>query len=283
MGRYKIERRSWTSEEDEYLKANYDKKYRKEIASSLGRPEGSVSKRVKTLGLLSSDKGLARLEKNGYGKDVLQQVVQESFSVMEVVRKLGKTSGGPTYKIVLKAIDKHDIDCSHFDPWKYRTPTYTGKPIEHYLVYGSNIGSSSLKEKLYKAGLKKRLCEKCSQGEVWLNQHISLVLDHIDGDPKNNALDNLRILCPNCAAALPTHCRGKKALLPKEPRAVDVQREINGGRTNLEIASSIRQRRVERPSQYTLLKEVEELGFVGVGRKYGVSDNSIRKWLKAKS
>jgi len=27
------------------------------------------------------------------------------------------------------------------------------------------------------------------------------------------------------------------------------------------------------------MKEVEELGFCGVGRKYGVSDNAIRGWL----
>ncbi len=29
----------------------------------------------------------------------------------------------------------------------------------------------------------------------------------------------------------------------------------------------------------TLKKEVKELGYVGTGKKYSVSDNSIRKWL----
>lgn len=37
---------------------------------------------------------------------------------------------------------------------------------------------------------------------------------------------------------------------------------------------------VERPSYDILLNEVKELGYVQVGKKYGVSDNSIRKWLK---
>ena len=27
---------------------------------------------------------------------------------------------------------------------------------------------------------------------------ITLQLDHIDGDPANNMIENLRILCPNC-------------------------------------------------------------------------------------
>jgi hypothetical protein len=29
-----------------------------------------------------------------------------------------------------------------------------------------------------------------------------------------------------------------------------------------------------------LINEVNELGYAGTGRKYGVSDNSIRKWIK---
>jgi hypothetical protein len=39
-------------------------------------------------------------------------------------------------------------------------------------------------------------------------------------------------------------------------------------------------RRVKRPSQDFLCKEVKEFGYSAVGRKYGVSDNAIRKWLK---
>lgn len=34
-----------------------------------------------------------------------------------------------------------------------------------------------------------------------------------------------------------------------------------------------------RPSKEQLLKEIEESSFLAVGRKYGVSDNAIRKWL----
>jgi transposase-like protein len=40
------------------------------------------------------------------------------------------------------------------------------------------------------------------------------------------------------------------------------------------------QRRVERPPKEQLIKEIEESSYLAVGRKYGVSDNAIRKWLK---
>lgn len=39
-------------------------------------------------------------------------------------------------------------------------------------------------------------------------------------------------------------------------------------------------RKVERPSYEQLIKEIDKLGYLGTGRKYGVSDNSIRKWKK---
>lgn len=39
-------------------------------------------------------------------------------------------------------------------------------------------------------------------------------------------------------------------------------------------------RKVERPSYDVLLSELSKLNYVQVGKKYGVSDNTIRKWIK---
>lgn len=39
-------------------------------------------------------------------------------------------------------------------------------------------------------------------------------------------------------------------------------------------------RKTDRPDYETLCKEIEKLGFTGTGKKYGVSDNAIRKWKK---
>ena len=40
----------------------------------------------------------------------------------------------------------------------------------------------------------------------------------------------------------------------------------------------IKLRKVERPSYDKLIKEIEESNYSALGRKYGVSDNAIRKW-----
>lgn len=43
----------------------------------------------------------------------------------------------------------------------------------------------------------------------WNNKTISLELDHIDGNIKNNDRNNLRFLCPNCHSQTPTWRRKK--------------------------------------------------------------------------
>lgn len=50
-------------------------------------------------------------------------------------------------------------------------------------------------------------CSSCGIDE-WLNNPITLHMDHIDGNPRNNKLDNLRLLCPNCHSQ--THTFGGK-------------------------------------------------------------------------
>jgi transposase-like protein len=37
---------------------------------------------------------------------------------------------------------------------------------------------------------------------------------------------------------------------------------------------------VERPPYDVIVRETAALGFSAVGRKYGVSDNAVRKWMR---
>jgi len=47
-------------------------------------------------------------------------------------------------------------------------------------------------------------CEICDNHE-WRKQPVPLILDHINGDSGDNRRDNLRLVCPNCDAQLPTY------------------------------------------------------------------------------
>jgi transposase-like protein len=43
---------------------------------------------------------------------------------------------------------------------------------------------------------------------------------------------------------------------------------------------ALERRKVERPPYEQLMREIEETSYLAVGRKYGVSDNAIRKWVR---
>ena len=47
-------------------------------------------------------------------------------------------------------------------------------------------------------------CAICGIPDIWNNQELHFVLDHIDGNAANSTKDNLRLICPNCDSQLPT-------------------------------------------------------------------------------
>jgi transposase-like protein len=53
---------------------------------------------------------------------------------------------------------------------------------------------------------------------------------------------------------------------------------VNGNR--LRGIPNPERRKVTRPSYEQLRTELESMSFVAVGRKYGVSDNAVRKWVR---
>lgn len=62
------------------------------------------------------------------------------------------------------------------------------------------LGEVKTKEtiKLYFMDYKPYLCSICGQNNEWCGKKLVLQLDHIDGNPNNNTLENTRWLCPNC-------------------------------------------------------------------------------------
>ena len=117
----------------------------------------------------------------------------------------------------------YNLDISHFNSKDERVKGLKEcskakqKKLEDILVKDSAYTyTNDLKKRLYKEGIKERICELCGQGEFWNERKMSLVLDHINGINNDNRLENLRIICPNCDATLDTYCgknlKNKKVL-----------------------------------------------------------------------
>lgn len=143
----------------------------------------------------------------------LIEAIKSSFSVREALQKLGIIPAGGSYKTFHSAVKKLNLDVSHFTGQghlKGKTHNWSPtKPLDEILIDGSFVQSYKLKNRLIKIGLIKDQCSECELSE-WRGQKLSLHLDHIDGNPINNKLDNLRLLCPNCHSLTDTYCGKNK-------------------------------------------------------------------------
>lgn len=220
-------------------------------------------------------------------KEFILSIVNDSKSQKEVLEKLYNRNTGGNANTLKKYIKLYNIDVTHFSKnyENIKNLNIDKKiPLEYILVENSTYGRSHLKKRLYELGIKKHFCEKCGQGEEWNGEHMSLILDHVNGVHDDNRLFNLRILCPNCNSTLDTHCGKNNSKRSKKSIENNYKiRENIDFRKNLTIENinaHSKRRKVERPQYQELLVDVNLLGLEGVGRKYGVTGTAVKKWVK---
>lgn len=71
-----------------------------------------------------------------------------------------------------------------------------------------------------------------------------------------------------------------KVKLNKNKKLCKCGKEICVGNTNCGECNALLRRKVVRPELSVLLEDIKKLGYRGAGKKYNVSDASIKKWIK---
>jgi hypothetical protein len=161
------------------------------------------------------------------------------------------------------------------------------KSLEEVCVINSSYTTGCLKKRLFNELNWEHKCSFCGLKE-WksiMNNNkimdIPLQLDHINGNNKDHRLENLRLLCPNCHATTSTFSgRNKKHSAPK-PHCIDCNCLITRHATRCKKCSYMNSRIVNRPTKETLIEEKKTLTYVSLGKKYNVSDNTVRKWINS--
>lgn len=133
----------------------------------------------------------------------LKEAVKKAYSIAQTLQALGLKATGGNYKGIRIHIDRLNLSTDHFtgQGWnvgeRYR---YLGIPrsFEDILVENSTYtNTSSLKNRLLNAKLLVYECDDCGISD-WMNKPLSLQLEHKNGNNRDNRIENLTLLCPNC-------------------------------------------------------------------------------------
>lgn len=235
--------------------------------------------------------------------------VKNSFSKAEIIKKLGLATDGGSYRQFNIRIKKLNIDTNHFTGrghLKGKTHNWSKKTsLEDLLIENSNqVFRTSFKDRLIKEGLLSNNCYQCSINNEWNNKPLVLQTDHINGDPFDHRIENLRLLCPNCHSQTDTFCsknseRHKNKPLKIKPiykQQVAIYKKCglcdkqiyynsiycrscyDSNRKLLQSKNHIKTK-IIWPDLEFLLERLKTISYVKLGKELGVSDNAIRKHI----
>lgn len=161
--------------------------------------EKAVGCSAPTISYHAKKNGLSKGERPKYDWVAIQIDINNGMKVRDCIKKYGFAKA--TYSLAVKD--------GRVTPRK----TPAKMTLDELLLYAKDRRT----EPHERAHIRRRLlsnghangCSICGISE-WHGKRITLEVDHINGSPRDNSLENLRLLCPNCHSTTPTW-RGRNA------------------------------------------------------------------------
>lgn len=197
------------------------------------------------------------------------------------------------------------VKCSKCQQEKEESEFYYRKTENRYQSYCKKCLHESqsqrwIERKIKAIDLFGGCCSQCGYNK----NYAALDFHHCDPSKKEADWGRLRLrswdkiikelkkcilVCRNCHAELhnPQGLINKNYkissnlnITPIKPTGIcpECKSEIYGTKYCSEKCVQLSRRKVKRPNNKILSDDIKKLGYCGTGRKYGVSDNCIRKW-----
>ncbi|WP_158973199.1 HNH endonuclease [Streptomyces griseus] len=144
----------------------------------------------------------------------LRSLVRTSTSYADVMRGLGMEVNDTNHRRVRRTASRLDLDTSHFKRRSWGRPERPAPPPTAHRVLvvlpeqAGRTNRTRLHQALTEIGVPYA-CAECGNTGEWRERPITLQIDHVNGNWRDNRRENLRYLCPNCHAVTESWCRQK--------------------------------------------------------------------------
>lgn len=163
--------------------------------------------------------------------DDLIKAVERNTTVSGVAVELGIGNGKGSRDFVKSRIKDLGLNTNHFTGFKQGNRAGVKHELDEILIQNSSYNNNKhLKDRLIQANLLGNTCSECGISK-WMDKPITLQLDHINGDNKDNRIENLRLICPNCHSQTSTFAGRNKKIKPDKRKCQDCGVEMNKGRS----------------------------------------------------
>ncbi|MCF4138531.1 HNH endonuclease [Streptomyces sp. Tue 6430] len=147
-------------------------------------------------------------------EDVLRSLVETSTSYADVMRGLGMDVTDTHHRRVRRAVSRLGLDTGHFKRRSWGRPERPSSPpiAQRVLVVLPEQAGRTNRDRLHRALAELGVpyaCAECGNPGEWRGRPITLQIDHVNGNWRDNRRENLRYLCPNCHSLTGTWCRRK--------------------------------------------------------------------------
>jgi len=217
-------------------------------------------------------------------KEKLEEAVKKSINYREIIEAMGGNPGPSTYNTLHRNIAKYNISTGHLTGCA-RGPSnvLTKEQFEKKLIENSTPYFNSIRKSLLTYNYFAYECNICKVID-WVGKPLKLEFDHINGLRTDNRLINLRLLCPNCHSQTETYCgRNAKYEERAKIKCIDCDKIITEGlrcKPCHGVTKINKKTKINWPTVDELNEMLKTSSYLSVGRKLGVSDNSIRKHIK---
>jgi Zn finger protein HypA/HybF involved in hydrogenase expression len=221
--------------------------------------------------------GIRKRNRTWTDEDLIE-AVKACTSKLQVLKKLNLRIPG-SYKLLNKYLDLLKIDTSHFitaqASMQAKNPP---APLSEMLVENSRFDYRQVKIRVLRAKLLPLECTICHIKD-WQDKPLTLAMDHINGINNDHRIENLRLICPNCHSQTDTYC-GRNTKRVKQLYYCICGKTIDKNSKYCRLCSIGTRYKIDWPELDTLIQEVKNTSYYAVGKRLGVTDNSVRKHIR---